>query len=208
MQKFSIKEAVSFGFQITKSNLKFFIPLLLIYYFLQIIPGFITSALQESSSPTFIFIILIIVIGVAGGLLRMLMDLGILRIALNFVDKKTSKLSDLFSQTNILFKYLLTSILYVFIVIGGLILFIIPGIIWAIKFQFFSYALLDKALGPIEALKYSWEITKGVKLNLLLFSFLLGLINILGALALVVGLFLTIPTSLVAQAFVYRKLAS
>ncbi|MEA3324508.1 MAG: hypothetical protein U9Q37_05135 [Euryarchaeota archaeon] len=57
-------------------------------------------------------------------------------------------------------------ILYGFIVVGGLILLTIPGIIWAIKFQFFDYLIVDKGLGPIDALEKSSEITRGVKWDL------------------------------------------
>ena len=63
-------------------------------------------------------------------------------------------------------------------------------------------------MGPIEALKKSSQITKGVKLDLLVFSFLLTGINILGVLAFGIGLILTIPTTIIATAFVYRKLLS
>ena len=83
---------------------------------------------------------------------------------------------------------------------------IIPGIIWGIKFQFFSYFIVDKGLGPIEALKRSSTITKGAKWDLFLFGLLVWLINLLGALCLLVGLFATIPTTGVAMAFVYHKL--
>jgi len=41
---------------------------------------------------------------------------------------------------------------------------------------------------------------------LFLFDLLLTLINLLGALCLLIGLFATIPTTMVAIAFVYRKL--
>jgi len=40
------------------------------------------------------------------------------------------------------------------------------------------------------------------------FGFVLAGINILGTLALLIGLFATIPTTMVATAFVYRKLLS
>ena len=83
---------------------------------------------------------------------------------------------------------------------------IVPGIIWAIKFQFFSYFIVDKEVGPIEALKKSAAITKGAKWDLFVFGALLGLINLAGALCVVVGLFATIPTTMVAIAFIYRKL--
>jgi uncharacterized membrane protein len=87
-----------------------------------------------------------------------------------------------------------------------MILLIIPAIIWGIKFRFFSYFIIDKGAGPIEALKRSSSITMGAKWDLFLFGLLLIGINILGFLALVIGLFATIPTSMVAIAFVYRKL--
>lgn len=98
------------------------------------------------------------------------------------------------------------SIIYGVIVSLGLILLIIPGIVWAIKFQFFDYLIIDKGLGPIDALEKSSEITRGVKLDLLTFGILIWIINLLGLLCLVVGLFVTIPITVVAKAFVYRKL--
>jgi uncharacterized membrane protein len=121
---------------------------------------------------------------------------------------KKPKLQIFFLLIHLFFKYLIGDILYGLIIIGGLILLIIPGIIWAIQFQFFGYLIIDKGLGPIEALKKSSKITKGAKWDLFLLGILLVLINILGALALLVGLFATIPTTMIANAFVYRKLLS
>lgn len=83
---------------------------------------------------------------------------------------------------------------------------IVPGIILGIKFWFFDYFIMDKKVGPIEALKRSAELTSGVKWKLFLFFLALTGINILGALLLLIGLFLTIPTTMMAAAFVYRKL--
>ncbi len=82
------------------------------------------------------------------------------------------------------------------------------GIIWAIRLSKFPYFIVDGRANPIDALKGSWALTKGSTWNLLLFTFLLGLINMLGALAFGIGLLATIPTAQVAHAFVYRKLRS
>jgi uncharacterized membrane protein len=73
--------------------------------------------------------------------------------------------------------------------------------------MFFSYFVVDQELGPIEALKRSAEITQGVKGDLFLLGLALGGINLLGAVALLIGLFATIPTAMLATAFVYRRLA-
>jgi len=131
---------------------------------------------------------------------------GVNQIALRFCDGEKGEFADLFSCFPLFFKYLFGSILYRLIVLGGIILLIIPGIIWAIKFQFFSYFIVDKGLGPIESLKRSSAITRGAKWDLFLFGLLLGLINLLGAICLFIGLFATVPTAMVAMAFVYRKL--
>jgi hypothetical protein len=57
-------------------------------------------------------------------------------------------------------------------------------------------------------MKESWRITKGHKWQLaLLFLALLG-INLLGVLALVVGVFVSVPITLIAFAHAYRTLAT
>ena len=132
--------------------------------------------------------------------------MGLIKIALRFCDNQKAKLADLFSCLPLFFKYLFGLILYRLIVLGGMILLIIPGIIWAIKFQFFDYFIVDKKLGPIEALKQSSAITRDAKWDLFFFDLLLGFINFLGAVCLLIGLFASVPTAMVAMAFVYRKL--
>jgi uncharacterized membrane protein len=63
-------------------------------------------------------------------------------------------------------------------------------------------------LGPVEALKQSGALTQGAKWNLFLFGLLLCGVNLLGALVLLIGLFATIPTTMVATAYAYRRLQS
>jgi uncharacterized membrane protein len=72
--------------------------------------------------------------------------------------------------------------------------------------QYTTYLIVDKNLGPIEAIKKSWSVTRGNTWNLFFFGILLGLINILGMVCLLVGLFITIPLGMLATTFVYRKL--
>ena len=83
---------------------------------------------------------------------------------------------------------------------------IVPGIIWGIQYMFFSYFIIDEDLGPMEALKRSAAITEGAKWDLFLFGLLLAGINLLGALCLLVGLIATIPATMLAFAFAYRRL--
>lgn len=201
-QKFSKKEAIKFGWDTMRGNLGFFIMLLIILVLISFIPNQISEKLKDDYSA------LSFIITIIGWILSIIVSLGIIKITLRFVDNEKGNFSDLFSQYPLFFKYVLAGIIYNLIVFVGLILLIIPGIIWGIRYQFFSYFLVDKNFGPIEALKKSSEITKGAKWDLFLFGILLWLINVAGFFCLLFGLFATIPTTMLAQAFVYRKLLS
>ncbi len=198
--KFIISEAVQFGWNTTKSNIGFFIGLLIVAGLIQYVPDIIATTI-EADAPFLSSIILI-----ASYVLSMIVMMGLIKIFLRFCDGEKGGFSDLLSCYPLFFKYLVGSILYGLIVSLGLILLILPGIIWAIKFYFFDYLIIDKGLGPIDALEKSSEITRGVKLDLFTFGILLGILNLLGLLCLLVGLFVTIPVTMVATAFVYRKL--
>ena len=200
-QKFSKSEAIRFGWNTMKNNLWFFIELLVGVGVISFICNFITKKLTIESGPLLSFIL-----SIPYWLISIIIEMGLIKIALKFCDNEKGNFSDLFSCSYLVFKYLLSSLLYSLIVFGGLILLIIPGIIWAIKFQFFGYFIVDKGAGPIEALRKSSAITRGVKLDLFFFGLLLTFINLLGTICLFVGLFASIPTTMVAKAFVYRKL--
>ncbi|MDO8618470.1 MAG: DUF975 family protein [Candidatus Daviesbacteria bacterium] len=202
VQKFSKKEAISFGFEKAKQNWKFFIPIVLITLLVNMGPKLHTNP-QDSGAVVFTSTIWTILLWI----LRAVIEIGLISIALKFVDGKKAQIADLLNYKPLI-NYAIASVLYGLIMIAGLILLIIPGIIWAIKLQYYSYLIIDKNMGPIEALKKSWQITKGVKWQLFLLNILLVLINILGALAFGIGLFITIPTTMIACAKVYRKLTS
>ncbi len=200
--KFSKTEAIKFGWNIVKRELRFFFGLAVVL----ILVNFILNVLaKDAKNLSFLFSLAFLILVFLVGLI---LQLGLIKISLNFVDNKKSQFIDLFTTHRPVFKFLAASILFSLIVFAGFVLLIIPGIIWAIKFQFYSYLIVDKEMGPIEALKKSSQLTKGVKLNLLVFSLLLTGINILGVLALGIGLILTIPITMIATAYVYRKLLS
>jgi uncharacterized membrane protein len=197
---FSKKEAIKFGFKTAKENIPFFIGLFVIWILITFISSVIQSALNANKQ---------FVIGLLFNLFTWVVDsvvsLGIVSIMLKFVDGKKPDFKDLY-YTSKLFNFMLASIIRGFIVLVGFILFIVPGIIFSIKLQFYEYFIVDKKMDAIDSLKASWELTKGVKWNLFLLGLLLALINILGFLCLVVGLIITVPLAMIANAYIYRKL--
>jgi len=203
MQTFSKKEAIRYGWQKMKENFWFFTGLILIVNILfPFVFGFLYDFVQTYSNIASVVVNIIYVI------LNIILTIGVIKILLEIYNIGQSSYRNLISQYNLFFKFIVGNIVYVFIVFAGLALFIIPGIIWGIKFMFWPYLIIDKGLGPIEALKESSKITYGNKWNLFLFGILLALIQLLGLIALIVGLFATIPTTMMAFVFVYKKLTS
>lgn len=199
---FSKKEAIKFGFNVAKSNIAFFLSVFVVWAFVTFISSAFQNFLNANKQPflSFIFSLLIWVV-------NSIIAMGIINICLKFVEGKKPKLKDIY-YTKKLFNFILASIIRGVIVIVGLILFIIPGIIFSIKLQYSEYLIVDKQLDAVDSIKKSWQMTKGIKWNLFLLGLLLGLINILGILALLVGTLITVPLTLLANAYVYKKLSS
>jgi uncharacterized membrane protein len=201
--RFSKSEAIEFGWNTMKANFGFFIGItiiVLIYSLFQFLNHYM---IENNDLSLFYFVTPIIYL-----IINSVIKIGLIKISLRFCDNQKGKFSDLFSSLHLFFKYFGASLLYVLIIAGGMLLLIVPGVIWAIKFQYYGYFIVDKGLGPIKALEASSELTEGVKWDLFLFGWLLGCIDLLGLLCLGIGLFATIPTTIIANAFVYRKLES
>ncbi len=101
---------------------------------------------------------------------------------------------------------ILLNIIYKGIVALGFLLLIIPGLMWATQFGFATKALVDRGEGPIEALRTSSVLTKGIRIKLFCFWAMALLVNVVGYLLLGVGTLITMPATLLAQIFVYRHL--
>ena len=198
--KFIKKEAIDFGFNVSKVNILYFLPIFVVVIIVQGGIGAISSAFQIEKNPllSLVFSLIKIIIGLS-------ISIGLIRIALDFVDGKKPKVFDVF-QTKSMINYFVVSMVTSIAILVGLILFIIPGIIIAIKLQLATYLVVDKNMGISDSLNKSWEMTKGAKFNLFLFGLLLALINLLGVICFVVGLIVTVPLTMVATAYVYRKL--
>jgi len=213
--KIPINESLSFGWQTLKNNLGFIIGALLFVgavNFLGNLIGNLFSMLLEKAGENFPTVLLLVI-----GLMYLafflgwifistLLQMGLLKIWLKFVDAQKPEFGDLFGQYPVFFRYLLSSILYGLIILGGTILLVIPGIIWAIKYMFFGYLVIDQKMGAIEALKASGKITMGYKWDLFVFGILCLLVNIAGTLLCLVGLLFTVPITMIAWAYLYRKL--
>jgi uncharacterized membrane protein len=198
---FSKSEAILFGWNTLKKNFGFFLGMLAIVVAVNVLGGLVMSSFSEEAPKA-----LVIALSVISWILDLLIGIGVIKIALKFCDQEQATYRDLFSAYRLLLNYLVGSIVYGIMVAIGFVFLIVPGIYLAVKYQFYAYLIIDKGMGPIDAIKRSGVLTEGVKRNLVLFWLALVGINILGMIALGVGLIATIPVSWLANAYVYRRL--
>lgn len=197
---FSIGDALKSGWEGFKHNIWFFIVALLLAFFIEAIPGGLQAIGYKHPW-------LAALLGVIFVFCAIVLSMGFINATVRIADGEKARLPDLVSAFPRFWSYLGGSVLYGLIVLAGTILCVIPGIIWGIKYMFYGYFIVDEGLGPMQALKRSGEVTYGNKMNLFLLGVACGLLCFAGALALLVGLFIAIPVSLVAIASVYRVLA-
>lgn len=135
---------------------------------------------------------------------------GLLWFSLNIARWKKQIVDDLFREItrSRVWKNLIWGLLYGLIVFGWFMLLLIPWIIFWVRFQFFAYAVVDKWLWPIDALKYSWRITKWRFWEIVWFDCYFILINILWFLCLVIWAVWTVAMTNMASARYYRLISN
>lgn len=201
-KSFSIKESLNFGWKTFKKNWTFLIQVFIIVALFNMVPSYLHDwSRQNLTSVSFVFSII-------GWVAQMVTGIGVIVISLKFVDRKKSEIADIYKHYNLLLNYFLGNLLYGFIIVAGLILLVIPGIYFAVKYQFFSYFIIDKKMGPWEAIKASGKITNGVKWKLILLGLAFAGMMLLGVLVFGVGVLVSWPIVSLAGAFTYRKLSA
>ncbi len=196
MQPFSISESFQEGWRLTKANLGFLIGFQIILFLLTLLFSGGHEGIRWASWH------------VLGWILVILVKMGLYNSTLLITAGVKPGFDQLYRNWRMFVSWVVASILFAIMLVIGFILLIVPGCYVLAKYGFFPFFILDKNIGPLEALKQSGKATEGIRWPIfLLFLACLGL-NILGALLLVVGLLITIPVTLLAVATVYRKITT
>lgn len=105
---------------------------------------------------------------------------------------------------NVLLAYIL-----VYIIVGiGIVLLIIPGIIFACKLAFVPFLVVDKQIGAMDAIKASWRMTDGYAMNIFLIGLLAVFISIGGLIVFGIGIIIAIMWIYLAVASIYYAVDS
>lgn len=197
MNTFSTKEALKFGWETTKKNFWFLTGLTLLCWVVGYLPQLLDSGHSNRGSW---------VITIAAALLSAWVQLGSMRILLALVDGKQPSFALMKMDIKSPIYYFVASILVGILVAAGLFLLVVPGIMVALAVGMYGYRIIDAKAGIVDSLKQSAAITKGHRWNLLGLGIVIFLLNMVGAMLALIGLLITMPVTMVAYAYVYRKL--
>lgn len=148
-----------------------------------------------------------VVLQLLGFVVGIILAMGLIRASLAVCEGRTPAVSMLM-ETDGFLNYLVAAILFGIAVFFGLVLCIVPGIIFAVVFHYFGYAIVQHPeLGALDALKRSADITRGYRWQLFGLTLLLMLINLVGLLACGIGILFTYGISAIAIAYAYKTLS-
>lgn len=150
--------------------------------------------------------VLLLLVQLASICILVVTQSGLIYILLRIIKKQAINIEHLFSQKQLWVRFFIASIAYQLLVGLGLILLIVPGIYWLIKYSQYGYLLIDKQLTVSDAFKQSANLTDGLLLKIFEFMLIALVINVLGLAALGVGVVITIPVTLIAFTLLYKAL--
>jgi hypothetical protein len=202
-ERVAIEESIAVGWAVTKKR---FLPIFL-YSCLAGLLAFIPSALaalaHDFLERNLLFVLLLSVVTMVFVSVSML---GIIKMNIMFKRGQEFTFDDFLSVGNCLLSYAGALILTAIVVTTGFCFFIIPGIIFAIRLSMTDYFLVDRKMGPLQAMSASWTATRGCVGMLILFAGTMHLLMTLGFLALVIGAIPAYMVMMVARAQVYDRL--
>ena len=94
------------------------------------------------------------------------------------------------------------------IIVGmGFVMLIVPGIIFACRLAFVPYLVVDREMDVMDALRVSWDMTRGYGGQIFLMGLLVIPVGILGLICLGVGIVVSVMLISAAFAVIYHAVA-
>jgi hypothetical protein len=134
--------------------------------------------------------------------------IGFVRVILSLLDGVRPSPWLLLNPWGCLWRYAVASFLYGLVVAVGFMLFIVPGVIGAVKFNLYTFFVIDKGLRPVDSLKASSMTLGCMKWHWFGLMAISSMIAIAGVFCLGVGVIISYPVAFTAMALGYRQLAA
>jgi uncharacterized membrane protein len=145
-----------------------------------------------------------------GGLISLAVSLplsvGFFVVSAKLLQRRTPDFQDFFTGFQFFLPLLLLTIVSALLIVVGLILLVLPGIYLLVSYLFASMLVIDQRLDFWPAMELSRRTVQTQWFGFFVFFLLLILINLGGALALGIGLLISLPVSSCAVAVAYADL--
>jgi len=133
---------------------------------------------------------------------------GLIIFTLRIAAGQRARFGDVFAGGPYLLRAIGGGLLVTLIVFAGMLLLIVPGIIFGLMFSQFLYLIVDQNLGVFDALGVSKQITSGNKLVYFGAMLLVGLVAMVGTLlTCMLGALVLVPFMILFQTVAYRMMA-
>lgn len=119
---------------------------------------------------------------------------------------RRAEFADLFLGFNYFVPTLVASLLISLLVGVGTLLCIIPGLVVAAMYKFTYLFIVDKKMDFWPAMQASHAIVKQDYVGFTLFLILMALVNLLGVLCCIVGVFVSLPVTFAAITIAYKEI--
>ncbi|MCL5011972.1 MAG: hypothetical protein M1320_00935 [Patescibacteria group bacterium] len=149
-----------------------------------------------------------ILITIVNVFIQIVFGISTVAIALKLYAGESVRVKEVFYTHGKFKDYILAGILYLLILCAGFILFIIPGFVWMIKYQFFPWLLIEKNLKPTEALRASARITAGNKWKLFWYWILSIGVSLVGLVVVGIGIIPAAALVFLGYTFLYKQLSA
>jgi uncharacterized membrane protein len=196
---FNVGDAVSYGWNAYWKNVGPMVLIVLVIWAVNVVLALVALPFDNAFARA--------VFQIIGWLVGLLLALGLIRATLAVTRGVKPEVSMLFETDNF-GPYIVAAILFGIGAAIGLILCIVPGIIFITFFGFYGFVIVDQnEQSPIDALKRSKDLVSGHFGAVLGLAVVLILINIVGAILCGIGLLFTIGITAIAWAYAYRALS-
>ena len=133
-------------------------------------------------------------------------SIGMIKIAFDLHKGLVPNVRHFETDVKTFFRMIWAGIITVFFCIIGFVLLIVPGIIVAMRLSLTYYIIIDKNMSSWQAIKESWELTRGYSWKIFGLSILSGIIILISIIPFGLGLLVSIPFVLLSYVGLYLKI--
>src|SRR5713226_2558446 len=198
----SIRQAFDFAWPTFKKRFGLFTAVLLTILGAWVVLEIVVIAGQRYGILLWAVMHLAFLIFVAG------VEVGFLKVCLALYAGAEPTFTDTFRHLALGPRFLAGQMLYLLMVVIGLLLFVVPGAYLGLRYALFGFCMAAGETDLMRSFKRSAILSAGIKVYLLWIFVALFVLNALGASLLGLGLFITVPLSVLMMTAVYRCLST